>query len=129
MTLYLETFELRPMIETVTATVAALAKKNGNTLEIQCASDIGTIHSDLTKVRQILFNLLSNACKFTRNGVITLSAEREEVEADDCIVLQVSDTGIGMTRDQQARDFEAFNKANDATAGDYCGTGLGLTNA
>jgi PAS domain S-box-containing protein len=127
MTLYLETFELRPMIETVAATVAALAKKNGNTLEIQCASEIGTIHSDLTKVRQILFNLLSNACKFTRNGVITLTAQREKVEAGDCIVLQVSDTGIGMTRDQQARVFEAFTQAHDATARDYGGTGLGLT--
>src|SRR5215467_1096201 len=127
MTLYLETFELRPMVESVAATVTALAKKNGNTLEIECARDIGTIHGDLTKVRQILFNLLSNACKFTRNGMITLTAQRERVEARDWIVFQVSDTGIGMTHDQQARVFEAFTQANDMTARDYGGTGLGLT--
>jgi PAS domain S-box-containing protein len=127
MTLYLETFELRPMVESVAATVTALAKKNGNTLEIQCASDVGTIHGDLTKVRQILFNLLSNACKFTRNGLITLTARRDRVEARDWIVLQVSDTGIGMTPDQQSRVFEAFTQAHDTTARDYGGTGLGLT--
>jgi len=127
MTLYLETFELRPMVESVAGTVTALAKKNGNTLEIECAKDIGTIHGDLTKVRQILFNLLSNACKFTRNGMIMLTAQRERVEARDWIVFQVSDTGIGMTHDQQARVFEAFTQANDMTARDYGGTGLGLT--
>jgi len=127
MTLYLETFELKPMVESVAATVTALAKKNGNTLEIECAKDMGTIHGDLTKVRQILFNLLSNACKFTRNGMIKLTAQRERVEARDWIVFQVSDTGIGMTLDQQARVFEAFTQANDMTARDYGGTGLGLT--
>src|SRR5262249_57983780 len=98
-----------------------------NTLEIECARDIGTIHGDLTKVRQILFNLLSNACKFTRNGMITLTAQRERVEAHDWIVFQVSDTGIGMTPDQQARVFEAFAQANDMTASDYGGHRLGLT--
>src|SRR3984893_15726213 len=65
MTLYLETFELRPMIDSVAATVTPLAKKTGNALVVNCADEVGSIHSDLTKVRQILFNLLSNACKFT----------------------------------------------------------------
>ncbi len=126
MTLYLETFELRPMIDSVAATVTALAKKTGNVLVVNCADEVGTIHSDLTKVRQILFNLLSNACKFTRNGTITLAALRDTNEAVDWIEFQVRDTGIGMTTDQQAKVFEAFSQADASTARTYGGTGLGL---
>src|SRR6202166_1124568 len=126
MTLYLETFELRPMIDSVAATVAPLAKKTGNALVVDCAGDVGSIHSDLTKVRQTLFNLLSNACKFTRNGTITLTALRDTNEAVDWIEFQVRDTGIGMTPDQQAKVFEAFTQADESTTRAYGGTGLGL---
>ena len=126
MTLYLETFELRPMIDSVAATVTALAKKTGNVLGVSCADEVGTMHSDLTKVRQILFNLLSNACKFTRNGTITLAAVRDANEAVDWIEFQVRDTGIGMTTDQQAKVFEAFTQADASTTRTYGGTGLGL---
>jgi hypothetical protein len=126
MTLYLETFELRPMIDTVAATVTPLAKKTGNSLVVNCADEVGTIHSDLTKVRQTLFNLLSNACKFTRNGTITLTALRHTNEAGDWMEFQVHDTGIGMTPDQQAKVFEAFTQADDSTTRTYGGTGLGL---
>jgi PAS domain S-box-containing protein len=126
MTLYLESFELRPMIDSVAATVTPLARKTGNVLVVNCADDVGTIHSDLTKVRQILFNLLSNACKFTRNGTITLAALREENELGGWIEFQVRDTGIGMTPDQQAKVFEAFTQADDSTTRAYGGTGLGL---
>ena len=126
MTLYLETFELRPMIDSVAATVTALAKKTGNILVVNCADEVGTIHSDLTKVRQILFNLLSNACKFTQNGTITLTALRDTNEAVDWIEFQVRDTGIGMTPDQQAKVFEAFTQADSSTTRTYGGTGLGL---
>jgi PAS domain S-box-containing protein len=126
MTLYLETFELRPMIDGVAATVTPLARKTGNALVVNCADDVGTIHSDLTKVRQILFNLLSNACKFTKNGTITLTALRDANEAGDWIEFQVRDTGIGMTPDQQAKVFEAFTQADESTTRAYGGTGLGL---
>ena len=126
MTLYLETFELRPMIDSVAATVTALAKKTGNVLVVNCADEVGTMHSDLTKVRQILFNLLSNACKFTQNGTITLTALRDTNEAVDWIEFQVRDTGIGMTPDQQAKVFEAFTQADNSTTRTYGGTGLGL---
>jgi PAS domain S-box-containing protein len=126
MTLYLETFELRPMIDSVAATVTALAKKTGNVLVVDCADEVGAIHSDLTKVRQTLFNLLSNACKFTRNGTITLAALRDTDEAGDWIEFQVRDTGIGMTPEQQAKVFEAFTQADDSTTRNYGGTGLGL---
>jgi PAS domain S-box-containing protein len=126
MALYLETFELRPMIDSVAATVIPLAKKTGNALVVDCAGEVGTVHNDLTKVRQILFNLLSNACKFTRNGTITLTAFRDPNEAGDWIEFQVRDTGIGMTADQQAKVFEAFTQADDSTTRTYGGTGLGL---
>jgi PAS domain S-box-containing protein len=126
MTLYLETFELRPMIDSVAATVTALANKTGNVLVVNCADDIGTMHSDVTKVRQILFNLLSNACKFTRNGTITLTALRDTTEGIDWTEFQVRDTGIGMTPDQHAKVFEAFTQADDSTTRTYGGTGLGL---
>src|SRR4029079_12786936 len=85
-----------------------------------------TIHSDLTKVRQILFNLLSNACKFTKNGTISLTAPRHANEAGDWIAFQVRDTGIGMTPDLQAKVFEAFTQADESTTRAYGGTGLGL---
>jgi CheY-like chemotaxis protein len=126
MTLYLETFELRPMIDSVAATIAPLAKKTGNALVVDCAGEVGSIHSDLTKMRQILFNLLSNACKFTRNGTITLTALRDVDGAVDWIEFQVRDTGIGMTPDQQAKVFEAFTQADASTTRTYGGTGLGL---
>jgi PAS domain S-box-containing protein len=126
MTLYHETFAVRSMIDSVAATVAPLAKKTGNSLVVNCADEVGTIHSDLTKVRQTLFNLLSNACKFTRNGTITLTALRDTNEAVHWIELQVRDTGIGMTPDQQAKVFEAFTQADDSTTRSYGGTGLGL---
>src|ERR1700693_1535434 len=126
MTLYLETFELRPMIDSVAATVAPLAKETGNALVVDCAGEVGSIHSDLTKMRQILFNLLSNACKFTRNGTITLTALRDVDGAVDWIEFQVRDTGIGMTPDQQAKVFEAFTQADASTTRTYGGTGLGL---
>jgi PAS domain S-box-containing protein len=126
MTLYLETFELRPMIDGVAATVTPLARKTGNALVVNCADEVGTIHSDLTKVRQILFNLLSNACKFTKNGTITLTALRDANETAGWIEFQVRDTGIGMTPDQQAKVFEAFTQADESTTRAYGGTGLGL---
>lgn len=126
MTLYLETFELRPMVDSVAATVTPLAKKTGNALVVNCTDEVGTIHSDMTKVRQTLFNLLSNACKFTRNGTITLTALRDTSEAVDWIEFQVRDTGIGMAPDQQAKVFEAFIQADDSTTRTYGGTGLGL---
>jgi PAS domain S-box-containing protein len=125
-TLYLETFELRPMIDSVAATVTPLAKKTGNALVVDCAGETGTIHCDLTKLRQILFNLLSNACKFTSNGTITLAVLRDPNEAGDWIEFKVRDTGIGMTTDQQAKVFEAFTQADDSTTRTYGGTGLGL---
>ena len=122
MELHLETFELVPAIETVAATVAPLIEKNGNTLKLALAPGLGAMRGDLTRVRQILFNLLSNASKFTERGTITLTAQPEGA----ALVFTVADTGIGMTEEQLGRLFQAFSQAEAATASKYGGTGLGL---
>jgi signal transduction histidine kinase/CheY-like chemotaxis protein len=122
MDLHLETFELRSAIEAVASTVVPLVEKNGNRLELELAPDLGAMHSDVTRVRQVLLNLLSNASKFTERGVITLTAARDGAE----VVLSVQDTGIGMTPAQLERIFEAFAQAESSTSRKYGGTGLGL---
>ncbi len=122
MGLYLETFDVSHLITEVQATVQPLIDKNGNTLVVDCTSDVGTIHADLTKVRQVLLNLLSNASKFTENGTITLTVAKQESE----VRFTVSDTGIGMTADQLARLFQPFTQADESTTRKYGGTGLGL---
>jgi len=124
MSLYLETFEVRPLVEMVCETVKPIAARTGNRLNMQCADDVGAMHSDMTKIRQTLLNLLSNACKFTKNGVVSLSVRRDM--GGDRIVFDVSDTGIGMTPEQQAKLFEAFVQADASTTRAYGGTGLGL---
>jgi signal transduction histidine kinase/CheY-like chemotaxis protein len=128
MELYLETFDIPNLLEDVSTTVQLLMQKNSNTLEVRCPANLGAMRADMTKVRQSLFNLLSNASKFTKNGKITLEAAREiSPPKADWIVFRVSDTGIGMTPEQQDRVFEAFSQADSATARDFGGTGLGLT--
>ncbi|MBA2585826.1 MAG: response regulator [Chthoniobacterales bacterium] len=128
MDLYLETFDIPALLEDVSTTVQLLAQKNSNTIEVRCPSDLGAMRADMTKVRQTLFNLLSNASKFTHNGKITLAAAREVGSNNgDWIIFRVSDTGIGMTREEQARVFEAFSQADASTVRNFGGTGLGLT--
>src|SRR5439155_1653042 len=128
MELYLETFDIPNLLEDISTTVQLLVQKNSNVLEVRCPANLGAMRADMTKVRQSLFNLLSNASKFTTNGKITLEAAREISPMNgDWIVFRVSDTGIGMTREQQDRVFEAFSQADASTARDFGGTGLGLT--
>jgi two-component system, NtrC family, sensor kinase len=123
MDLYLELFDLRRLVDDVEAVVRPLAEKNDNRLVIECADDLGTMHADQTKVRQALFNLLSNAAKFTDHGMISLTVERE---SDAWLTFAVTDTGIGMTEEQLSRLFEAFSQAEASTRSQYGGTGLGL---
>jgi PAS domain S-box-containing protein len=122
MELHLETFELVPAIEAVASTVAPLIEKNGNTLRLELEPGLGAMRGDLTRVRQILFNLLSNASKFTERGTITLTAAAD----GPALRFTVADTGIGMTPEQLGRLFQAFAQAEAATASKYGGTGLGL---
>jgi PAS domain S-box-containing protein len=141
MQLFLESFELTKLIEQVRGTTQPLVEKNLNQLVINCHGELGTMYGDLTKVRQVLFNLLSNAAKFTQQGTISLSVTREprsqhEMSMDDnqsdgsleeqFFVFRVRDTGIGMTPEQVENLFQAFMQADASTTRQYGGTGLGL---
>ncbi len=126
MELVLETFDIRGTIEDVATTVRPLVEKNQNQLVVDCPDDIGTMHSDATRARQIFLNLLSNASKFTENGTITLEARRQTDSTGDWMLFKVRDTGVGMTNEQLGKLFEAFTQAERDTAHKYGGTGLGL---
>ena len=127
MELYYESFEVKPMIESVVSAVDPLVKKNSNRLEWTCDPEINTLFSDRTRVRQVLFNLLSNACKFTEKGEIRLEASLETSEGKDFVVFAVKDSGIGITPEQQAKLFQKFQQADASTTRKYGGTGLGLS--
>ncbi|MBF2079115.1 MAG: response regulator, partial [Synechococcales cyanobacterium T60_A2020_003] len=129
MELYLEPFDIDELIDNVSMTLTPLIQKNRNKLVIQRGDSLGSMYADQTKVRQNLFNLLSNAAKFTENGTITLSVERAAAtdnSENDWITFTVTDTGIGMTPQQQSRLFQAFTQADATTTRKYGGTGLGL---
>jgi PAS domain S-box-containing protein len=135
MDLYLEEFEIAALIDHVIVTTKPLIDNNGNSLEIQLADDLGTMCADLTKVQQVLVNLLSNSAKFTEEGSITLAASRETAPAvdgkdgdsnADWISFRVSDTGIGISPEQMQDLFQPFSQADAATTSRFGGTGLGL---
>ena len=126
MELCLETFEIGPLIESATMTVLPLVQKNGNRLEVDASPDLGVLHADVVKVRQVLFNLLSNAAKFTSEGTITLRVRRAAGDLGDELVVTVTDTGIGMTPEQVGRLFRPFTQADASTTRKFGGTGLGL---
>jgi PAS domain S-box-containing protein len=127
MDLFIETFGISRVIEDVVNTIKPLVEKNANTLQVHCAPDLGAMHADLTKVRQSLFNLLSNACKFTEHGTITLEASRELIGGAGWIKFSVSDTGIGMAPDQMEKLFQPFVQGDASTSRKFGGTGLGMT--
>jgi signal transduction histidine kinase/DNA-binding response OmpR family regulator len=126
MELFLETFPLAKVIGDVATTISPLIDKKGNKLVLEYPENIGTMHADATKLRQMLLNLLSNASKFTEKGTITLRATRTTGIGNDIIELAIIDTGIGMTPTQLARLFQAFSQADASTSSKYGGTGLGL---
>jgi len=126
MELQLEDFGVSRMVEEIAAMVQPLAEKNGNRLEVACDAATGTMHADLTKVRQVLFNLLSNACKFTERGTVSLAVHREGRDGDAWLHFSVSDTGIGLSTEQLGRLFQEFSQADADTTRKYGGTGLGL---
>lgn len=122
MQLSLNTFELHPLLEEVVATVKPLVERNHNTFEVQIAPDLGTMTSDLIKVKQILLNLLSNASKFTDKGIISLIATRKE----ESLYFEVRDTGIGMSAEQLEKIFQAFSQIDSSILRRHEGSGLGL---
>jgi signal transduction histidine kinase/CheY-like chemotaxis protein len=126
MDVYLEVIDVPRMIADIRATINPLVEKNSNTLEVNCPAEVGQMRADLTKTRQILFNLLSNASKFTEKGKVSLTVERTEGNGGDWFVFTVKDTGIGMNAEQLARLFKEFSQADSSTTRKYGGTGLGL---
>ncbi|MCT7949688.1 PAS domain S-box protein [Ancylothrix sp. C2] len=134
MDLYIEEFDIAILIDEIVNTIRPLVQKNQNTLKVLCDPDIGRMAADITKVRQVLLNLLSNAAKFTENGTITLWAKIENGRGDDLgsssvgryVVFTVSDTGIGIPKEQLETIFEPFTQADVSTTRKYGGTGLGL---
>ena len=122
----IEEFDLSAMINDLTTTVSPLAEKNGNELVVTCEDNLGAISADQTRMRQIILNLLSNACKFTENGRVSLEAISAGPKPDDWVTVSVSDTGIGLSPEQIERLFEEFSQADSSTTRRFGGTGLGL---
>ncbi|MGE3548223.1 MAG: response regulator, partial [Kofleriaceae bacterium] len=118
-----ETFSLADLIESVAATIEPLANKNHNKFVVRCERGVGMMFADRTRLRQILFNLLSNACKFTKQGEIELSVTPL---AGSRVELKIRDSGIGISPEQQAKLFQPFVQADSSTTREYGGTGLGL---
>jgi signal transduction histidine kinase/DNA-binding response OmpR family regulator/sensor domain CHASE-containing protein len=121
--LVLEDFAIRPLVEDVVSSVRPLIEKNSNELILEIPQDIGHMYTDMTRLRQILFNLLGNASKFTEKGQITLSIER----TPNLLRMSIKDTGIGITPEQLQHIFIEFTQADSTTTRKYGGTGLGLT--
>ncbi|MFM1904385.1 MAG: hypothetical protein RLZZ440_2285 [Planctomycetota bacterium] len=126
MSVFIESFDVATVIRDVANTVQPLLRQNSNQLELQLADDCGLMQSDLTKVRQTLINLLSNAAKFSSQGSVRLVASRRGEADGDMVIFQVIDSGIGMTGEQMGRLFQPFAQADSSTTRRYGGTGLGL---
>jgi signal transduction histidine kinase/DNA-binding response OmpR family regulator/HAMP domain-containing protein len=126
MELFNENFDVAGMIDDVVITIQPLVEKSGNTLHTRYTEELGVMRGDMTKVRQILFNLLSNACKFTQDATVSLGAERRVTDGRESVYFTVSDTGIGMSPEQINRLFQDFTQGDASTTRKYGGTGLGL---
>jgi signal transduction histidine kinase/DNA-binding response OmpR family regulator len=124
--LHYERIVVADLVETVRATLDPLAKKNENEIVIDIGDGIDAVTADRTRLRQILFNLLSNACKFTRHGRVGLAIEKFEHHGEPWVQIQVSDSGIGISESQQQRLFQPFVQADASTTREFGGTGLGL---
>jgi PAS domain S-box-containing protein len=127
MDVHVEQFGLAELLDEVAAVAEPLIAKNNNTFVKKWDESLGTIDSDITKVRQALFNLLSNAAKFTSNGRVSLTVQRHGIGDDETVTFVLSDTGVGIPADKFEHIFEEFAQAEETTTRDYGGTGLGLS--
>ena len=125
--LFIERFPIDDMIRDVITTIFPLIEKNSNQLEVRITDELGDLTADLTRTRQVLFNLISNSAKFTEKGTIIVEAFSETSPDGEMIVFKVRDTGIGMRGDQLSRIFDPFIQADASTTKQFGGTGLGLT--
>ena len=123
---FAEVFDVGGLIDQVAGTAQPLMNKNDNKLKIERGEQLGHARQDITKLRQSLLNLLSNAAKFTHEGTITLQVERERTDGVEWLTFAVNDTGIGIAADKLDHVFEEFSQADSSTTRDYGGTGLGL---
>ena len=126
MELFPEVFDVPALVREVSSTIRPLAERRGNALELRCGEDVRRMRADLTRVRQVLLNLISNAAKFTENGRVALEVERTLVNRAPWIQFRVRDTGIGLSHEQLGKLFKAFAQADASTTRKYGGTGLGL---
>lgn len=126
MQIYLETCSVSDVVADVIATVQPLADKNTNRLDVDVAANAGTMYTDVTKLRQSLCNLLSNACKFTEKGLVRLEVRRQVQHSTAWLTFTVADTGIGISPAQMGKLFHSFTQADASTTRKYGGTGLGL---
>ncbi len=126
MGLHLETFDVAQVIEEMVTTLQPAAAKNANSIKVHLAENVSVMRADITKVRQILYNLLSNACKFTDHGTVSLNVDQIRVADRNWIQFRVSDTGIGISAKQKENLFQEFAQADASIARKYGGTGLGL---
>jgi len=126
MDIHVESFTIAPLIEDVVQTIGTMATKNGNKVVVDCAADLGTMRADQTRIRQALLNLASNANKFTEKGTVTIAARRGMDAGREWVTMAVTDTGIGLTREQMGKLFQDFVQADASTTRKYGGTGLGL---
>jgi signal transduction histidine kinase len=126
MVLHPETFDVCSVLRDIVATVGPLAAQNGNRLTVDIRPDAAEVHTDLTRFRQSLLNLVANACKFTRDGDVRVAVRRETAVPADWLIVNIKDTGIGISPEQQAKLFRAFTQADASTTRKYGGTGLGL---
>ncbi len=126
MEVFTEEFSVPDLIREIVDVILPAVQKNNNQLRVACDESIGTMKSDMAKVRQSLINLLSNAAKFTQNGIISLSVERRQSTNGSWISFTVQDTGIGMSEETMSKLFRPFTQADNSTTRKYGGTGLGL---
>jgi signal transduction histidine kinase len=126
MEVHLEEFALKPLVDEIKTTIEPLMEKNHNLFQLEYDDEINIVRADLTKVRQILFNLLSNASKFTDNGTVKLLVASQKNGHNNWMRFTIKDTGIGMTREQLNKLFVSFSQADSSTQKKYGGTGLGL---
>ncbi|MCS6959810.1 MAG: response regulator [Pseudanabaenaceae cyanobacterium SKYGB_i_bin29] len=126
MEVFAEEFSIPDLLREIVDVVLPLVEKNNNELRVACDENIGTMYSDMAKVRQCLVNLLSNAAKFTQNGIISLAVDRREATNGSWVSFIVQDTGIGMSQETMSKLFRPFSQADNSTTRKYGGTGLGL---
>ena len=124
--LHMEDFDIVSMAQDIATTAKPLASNSGNRFNVRCDEDLGTMHSDILRIRQVLLNLLSNAFKFTEGGDVLLEIKRTSSDHGDWLCVEVSDTGIGISDEQMKRLFQEFTPADSSTTRKYGGAGLGL---